>query len=84
MSTSNSPHEPAPDYVVDASGLRCPEPLMLVRNKIMDMQSGQLLKLIATDPSTSWDIPNYCRYLHHELVKQEATGKHYYYLIRKG
>lgn len=81
---SDTTTDPAPDFVLDASGLRCPEPLMLVRNKIMDMESGQLLKVIATDPSTSWDIPNYCTYLRHELVKREEVDKRYYYLIRKG
>ena len=72
------------DFVVDASGLRCPEPLMVARNKMMDMNTGQVLKLIATDPSTSWDIPNYCNYLGHELVNKEEKDKHYYYWIRKG
>jgi tRNA 2-thiouridine synthesizing protein A len=72
------------DFVVDASGLRCPEPLMVARNKMMDMNTGQVLKLIATDPSTSWDIPNYCNYLGHDLVNKEEKDKHYYYWIRKG
>lgn len=81
---SDASDDLVPDFVLDASGLRCPEPLMLVRNKIMDMESGQLLEVIATDPSTSWDIPNYCTYLHHDLVRREEVDKRYYYLIRKG
>lgn len=72
------------DYTVDASGLRCPEPLMVARNKLMDMKIGQVLQLIATDPSTSWDIPAYCNYLGHELISKEEKDKHYYYWIRKG
>ncbi|MFT6015164.1 MAG: tRNA 2-thiouridine synthesizing protein A, partial [Candidatus Azotimanducaceae bacterium] len=48
------------DIEVDARGLRCPEPLMVVRNKLMDMTSGQIIKVVATDPSTSWDFPNFC------------------------
>lgn len=46
------------DVVIDAKGLHCPEPLMLVRNKIMDIPAGQVIKVVATDPSTSWDFPN--------------------------
>ena len=72
------------DFSVDASGLRCPEPLMLARNKLMDMKKGQVLELKATDPSTTWDIPNYCNYLGHELINREEKGKRYYYWIRKG
>lgn len=71
------------DVVVDAKGLRCPEPLMLVRNKIMDMSSGQVIKVIATDPSTSWDFPNYCKFLKHELVRQEKDEQEFRYWIRK-
>lgn len=65
---------------------------MVVRNKMMDMQSGQVIKVTATDPSTSWDFPNFCKFLNHELVhqeipedSQEKTGDEIYvYWIRKG
>lgn len=72
------------DIVVDAKGLRCPEPLMIVRNKMMDMDSGQVIMVTATDPSTSWDFPNFCKFLHHELVRQESSEDEYRYWIRKG
>jgi len=72
------------DVFVDATGLRCPEPLMIVRNKIMDMQSGEVVKVLATDPSTSWDFPNFCRFLNHELVDQKEEDGQYLYWIRKG
>jgi tRNA 2-thiouridine synthesizing protein A len=75
------------DVFVDASGLRCPEPLMVVRNRLMDMESGQIIQVLATDPSTSWDFPNFCKFLHHELLKSEEnegdSGKQYAYWIRK-
>ena len=72
------------DNELDATGLRCPEPLMLVRNEMMDMESGQILKIIATDPSTSWDIPKFCKFLNHELVDQKVDDGLYLYWIRKG
>jgi tRNA 2-thiouridine synthesizing protein A len=72
------------DVIVDAKGLRCPEPLMVVRNKMMDMDSGQVIMVSATDPSTSWDFPNFCKFLHHELVHQELSDDEYRYWIRKG
>lgn len=68
---------------VDARGLKCPEPLMLVRNKMMDMQSGEIIKIIATDPSTSWDFPNFCKFLGHQMLSQEESGDEYKYWIRK-
>tara|TARA_B100000674_G_scaffold103447_1_gene75614 strand:- start:34 stop:267 length:234 start_codon:yes stop_codon:yes gene_type:complete len=72
------------DKELDATGLRCPEPLMLVRNEIMDMRSGQVLKIIATDPSTSWDFPKFCKFLNHELIDQTVVDGIYSYRIRKG
>ena len=72
------------NIVVDATGLRCPEPLMVVRNKMMDMDSGQVIKVIATDPSTSWDFPKFCKFLNHELIHQEESENQYLYWIKKG
>lgn len=72
------------DVTVDAKGLRCPEPLMVVRNKMMDMTSGQVIKIIATDPSTSWDFPKFCKFLNHELLRKEEDEEEYRYWIRKG
>ena len=75
---------PEPDLEIDATGLRCPEPLMVVRNKMMDMKSGQVVRVTATDPSTSWDFLNFCNFLNHELIHHETEGDLYRYWIRKG
>jgi tRNA 2-thiouridine synthesizing protein A len=72
------------DFFVDASGLRCPEPLMVIRNKMMDMTSGQVVRVLATDPSTSWDIPKFCKFLNHELLHHDTTDDTYSYWIKKG
>ncbi len=75
---------PEADIELDATGLHCPEPLMLVRNKMMDMRPGQVVKVTATDPSTTWDLPRFCQYLQHEMLHQEAEADSYTYWIRKG
>lgn len=71
---------------LDARGLYCPEPVMMLHNKVRDMAAGDLLEVIATDPSTTRDIPKFCRFLGHELVAQEelAATKEFRYVIRKG
>ena len=68
---------------LDASGLFCPEPVMLLHNKIRDIEAGDLLRLTATDPSTSRDVPKFCHYLGHELVESSQKAGKYLYLIRK-
>ena len=73
-----------PDHQLDARGLYCPEPVMLLHNKIRDAAAGELLEVLATDPSTTRDIPRFCNFLGHELVLQEQDeNKEYRYLIRK-
>ena len=68
---------------LDATGLYCPEPVMLLHNKIKDISEGTLLRLIATDPSTVRDVPKFCLYLGHELVSKSEVEKKFTYLIRK-
>lgn len=72
-----------PDIVLDAQGLYCPEPVMMIHNKIRDINPGQTLQVIATDPSTERDIPKFCVFLDHELLAQEESEGIFTYLIRK-
>jgi len=74
------------DHEIDATGLICPEPLMVLRNKVRDVSPGEIVYVVTTDPSTVRDFTNYCRFLNHELVAHEedqAAGI-YRFLIRKG
>ena len=72
-----------PDAILDACGLNCPEPVMMLHNKVRDLPAGGLLKVIATDPSTKRDIPKFCMFLGPELVEQGEDGGTYLYWIRK-
>lgn len=78
-----SEQESVDALVLDASGLFCPEPVMLLHNKIRDIEAGQLLKLIATDPSTGRDVPKFCLFLGHELLESHEGDGTFTYLIRK-
>ncbi len=72
------------DYTLDAMGLRCPEPVMMVRLKIRDMQVGDTLAITADDHSTTRDIPSFCRFMEHELLSSSVEQSPYQYLIKKG
>ena len=69
---------------LDARGLRCPEPVMLLHKAMAGLASGELLRVVATDPTTERDIPQFCRFLGHELVEQHHDDDEYVYLLRKG
>lgn len=68
---------------LDAVGLFCPEPVMMLHNRVRELASGDLLRVIATDPSTTRDIPKFCLFLGHTLVAQAEQDGRYLYLIRK-
>ena len=72
-----------PDHILDATGLHCPEPVMLLHNRIRDIAVGETLQVLATDPSTERDIPKFCHFLGHELLQQDQFDGHYRYLLRK-
>ncbi|MGY0157594.1 sulfurtransferase TusA [Edwardsiella tarda] len=72
-----------PDKTLDALGLRCPEPVMMVRKTVRHMAAGETLLIIADDPATTRDIPGFCRFMDHTLLAQEADQAPYRYLVRK-
>ena len=72
------------DNVLDALGLRCPEPVMMVRKEVRSMATGELLRITADDPASVRDIPSFCRFMGHELVSQETDNTPFIFVIRKG
>ena len=55
------------DKTLDTVGLRCPEPVMLVRKNIRHMNEGEVLLILADDPATTRDIPSFCQCMEHTL-----------------
>jgi tRNA 2-thiouridine synthesizing protein A len=72
------------DQEIDTTGLICPEPLMLVRNRIRGMHTGEVLRVRATDPSTERDLSNFCRFMNHAMLDMGQRDDEYYFVIRKG
>lgn len=71
------------DKSLDASGLLCPEPVMMLHKAMREAVIGNIVEVIATDPSTLRDIPKFCLFLGHDLVSQNETEKQYFFYIRK-
>ena len=68
---------------LDVKGLICPEPVMMLHNKIRDIDSGEVLEVVATDPSTQRDIPRFCDFLGHELLRTASADGTFIFLIKK-
>ena len=69
--------------VVDAQGLLCPEPVMLLHAAVRRLNPGEAVRLLATDPSTRRDVPNFCRFLDHELIEERCVEQRFEYVIKK-
>ena len=75
---------PAPDARLDARGLRCPEPVIMLHNALRGLGARQTLEMLATDPSTWHDVPQFCRHLGHRLLERQHRDGQYRYYIGKG
>ncbi|AAO27109.1 SirA protein [Buchnera aphidicola str. Bp (Baizongia pistaciae)] len=69
--------------VLDLRKLRCPEPIMLLRKKIREIKNGTTLLILSDDPSTIREIPQYCKFMHHKLLKINTKDTIYKFWIQK-
>lgn len=72
------------DTLYNALGLRCPEPVMMLRVKMRPLAAGTTLLLVADDPATTRDIPKFCTFMEHRLLASRTDSLPYLYLLAKG
>lgn len=77
------PHEA--DQELDATGLSCPLPVLRAHRILKTMQSGEVLRLLSTDPASRKEIPAFCEQTGHRLLREEMEeeGK-LVFIIRRG
>ncbi len=71
------------DQVLDCKGLNCPLPVIKTKKAIDAMDSGQILKMVATDPGSKNDITAWTARTGHELLSGGETDEGYVYFIKK-
>lgn len=72
------------DRDLDVKGLNCPLPILRTKKMLAEMDSGQVLRVQATDPGSLKDFPAFARQTGNELVEQREEGKVFeFYLKRK-
>ena len=72
------------DKELDARGLNCPLPILRAKKALNELQSGQVLKIVATDPGSVPDFAAWCRATRNELVEQSEEAGVFRFLVRKG
>ncbi len=68
---------------VDASGVRCPLPLLRAKQALQAIAVTEVLEVLATDQGAARDIPAWCRLAGHELLAQEQHDEVLHFWIRR-
>jgi tRNA 2-thiouridine synthesizing protein A len=71
------------DREIDTRGLNCPLPILKAKKALSDMQSGQTLKVIATDPGSVRDFIAFAKQTGNELLEQTTAGNDFIHVIRR-
>ena len=68
---------------LDTRGLNCPLPILKAKKALADMTSGQVLKVVATDPGSMRDFQAFARQTGNELVEQETLADEFVHVLRR-
>jgi tRNA 2-thiouridine synthesizing protein A len=68
---------------LDARGLNCPLPILKTKKALAEMTSGQVLRVLATDPGSVRDFQAFARQTGNELVSHNEENKEYIFLMRR-
>jgi len=68
---------------LDTSGLSCPMPVVKTKKAMKDLEIGEILEMISTDPGSIPDMEAWARQTKHDLVESYDEGNSYRFMIRK-
>ena len=71
------------DKELDARGLNCPLPILRTKKALTELQSGQVLKVLATDAGSVKDFQTFARQTGHELVSHNESNREFTFFMRK-
>ena len=72
-----------PNLSLDFKGLLCPMPVVKMAQAIKQVQVGELIEAVATDPGVMADIPAWARSTGHELVSLEKLDKVFKFVVKR-
>ncbi|MBX9870620.1 MAG: sulfurtransferase TusA family protein [Burkholderiaceae bacterium] len=71
------------DRELDTRGLNCPLPILKAKKALAEMQSGQTLKVVATDAGSVRDFAAFAKQTGNELLEQSTEGKDYIHVLKR-
>jgi TusA-related sulfurtransferase len=71
------------DKEIDTSGLNCPLPILKAKKALAELESGQVLKVIATDSGSLRDFQAFAKQTGNELLEQQTVGAEFIHVMRR-
>ena len=71
------------DHELDVRGLNCPLPILRAKKALGELQSGQVLRIVSTDPGSVKDFAAFCKQTGNELLSQAEAGKEFTFMLKK-
>jgi tRNA 2-thiouridine synthesizing protein A len=71
------------DKELDARGLNCPLPILKAKKALTDMASGQVLRIISTDPGSVRDFEAFSKQTGNSLLSQSGTASEFTFFLKK-
>jgi tRNA 2-thiouridine synthesizing protein A len=71
------------DKELDARGLNCPLPILRAKKALNDMASGQVLKIVATDPGSVKDFQAFAKQTGNDLLQQAEAEKEFVFFLKR-
>ena len=71
------------DKLLDARGLNCPLPILKAKKALSELTSGQLLRVLSTDPGSVRDFQAFAKQTGNELVEQQSTPEQFVHVLRR-
>ena len=72
------------DQELDARGLNCPLPILRAKKALNSLSSGQILRIVATDPGSVKDFQSFAKQTGNELMESNEANGEYVFLLKKG
>jgi tRNA 2-thiouridine synthesizing protein A len=72
------------DQELDLKGLNCPLPILRIKQTISRMESGEVLRIVGTEPGTERELKIFCKQGGHEYLDYQESGNEFIYTLRKG
>lgn len=68
---------------LDTRGLNCPLPILKAKKALAEMASGELLRVVCTDPGSMRDFQAFARQTGNELVEQSSANDEFTHFLRR-